>query len=735
MHISGSFKARRLASAFLAFFVFVVAGANGQTPTPAPDKNEVISINTDLIQTSVTVFDKNNRFVEGLKPEQFQLTVDGKPAKIEFFEAVAPVKTIERTENKSTGTTAPASTNLSLRGRKIVFFVDDLHLSLDSLGRTRSTISHFIENDMLPTDSVAIISSSGQIGFLQQFTDNKAVLRAALARLKVITDTFKDTDSPPMPPYTAVRIVNGDRSAAEIYIVKILEGMKTSTGGGNSTSVNRNAVYETVKQRAANITRAMNAVSESAIGSLENLLLTLNQTPGRKIIYYLSDGFYLQAEGGNFIANNRLQRAVNLATRSGSVIYTIDARGLFSMSPDATGERPIDTSGASKSGLAESTAAQEGLFVLANQTGGRFLKNQNYFEKWVDRMLEENASYYVLAWSPESGGEDRTNNKFKRIEVSVAGRPDLTVRLQRGYLTNWEKTNEKIAENNNNNNSSSKNAAKNTTENAAFNLSDDSAPKKFLPTGLSLNYLDVPNVGGVLTSSVQIGTDSLSYGEGGKQAAAVDVVGLIYNEQGKQVADFKTGLNITPQAVSAGANGQSVIYNHRTPLAAGIYLVKVAAREAKTGQVGIATRWIEIPDLSKRQLTLGSILLGAKTVKGSGSGGDAAQQQVQFSVDHRFARPFNLNFMSFIYNAARGATGSETNLTTQIEVFDADGRAVISTPARPLVLKTVDDLARIPLTGAIRQDLMSPGTYLLRITVNDLTAKTKAVQQTVFTIE
>jgi VWFA-related protein len=732
MHIPSSFKARRLATAFLAFFVFAVGIAAGQTPTPAPDKNEVIRVGTDLIQTSVTVFDKNNRFVEGLKPEQFQLTVDGKPAKIEFFEAVAPVKTIARTENKSTGSTT-GTTNLSLRGRKIVFFVDDLHLSLDSLGRTRTTINHFIDNDMLPTDSVAIISSSGQIGFLQQFTDNKAVLRAAVARLKVISDTFKDTDSPPMPPYTAVRIVNGDRSAAEIYIVKILEGMKTSTGGGNSTSVNRNAIYETVKQRAANITRAMNAVSEAAIGSLENLLLTLNQTPGRKIIYYLSDGFYLQAEGGNFIANNRLQRAVNLATRSGSVIYTIDARGLFSMSPDATGERPIDTSGASKSRLAEDTAAQEGLFVLANQTGGRFLKNQNYFEKWVDRMLDENASYYVLAWSPESGGEDRTGNKFRRIEVSVAGRPDLTVRLQRGYLTNWEKTNEKIADNNNNN-SSSKNAAKSTTESAAFNISDDSAPtKKFLPTSLSLNYLDVPNVGGVLTSSVQIAADSLDYGEGGKQAAAVDVVGLIYNEQGKQVADFKTGLNITPQDAATTSNAQSVIYNHRTPLTAGIYLVKVAAREARTGQVGIATRWIEIPDLSKRQLTLGSILLGAKTVK-SRSGGEATQEQVQFSVDHRFARPFNLNFMSFIYNAARSASG-ETNLTTRIEVFDVNGRAVIGSPERPLVLKTVNDLARIPLTGAIRQDLMSPGTYLLRVTVNDLIAKAKAVEQTVFTVE
>jgi VWFA-related protein len=718
MHILFSLTARKTAFAFLAFFVFAVSFAAAQSPTPTPEKDEVISVSTDLIQTNVIVVDKNNRFVEGLKSDQFELKVDGKPTKIDFFESQTAFISTERTQANSPSPTTATNAPTFLRGRKIVFFVDDLHLSLDSLGRTRSTINHFIDNDMMPTDSVAIISASGQIGFLQQFTDNKAVLRAALARLKVISDTFKDTDTPPMPAYTAVRIVNGDRDAAGIYIQKIIEGMKTG-GTGGSTSVNRNAVYETVKQRANNIVRGMTAVSESSVGSLENLLLTLNQTPGRKIIYFISDGFYMQTERGQFIQNNRMQRAVNLATRSGSVIYTIDARGLFSAgTADATGERPVDYQSDAKSRLAEDTAAQEGLFVLANETGGRFLKNQNYFEKWIDRTLDENNSYYVLAWQPE---RDDAGSKFKRIEVSVAGRPDLTVRLQRGYLTNWEKTSEKIAGN--------KNPGKTPTEIAPVNASNDSAPKKFLPTNLSLHYLDVPNVGGVLTSSVQIATGALNYGDGSQQTAAIDVVGLVYDERGKQVADFKTGLSIGSQS-AASSGEQSVIYNHRTPLAAGLYLVKVAAREAKSGRVGIATRWIEIPDLSKRQLTLGSILLGAKTVKSS----DATQQQVQFSVDHRFARPFNLSFMSFIYNAAQSA-GVAPNLTTQIEVFDAGGRAVINSPARPLVIKGNNDLARIPLTGAIRQDLIAPGTYLLRVTVSDLTAKTSAVQQTVFTVE
>lgn len=70
--------------------------------------------------------------------------------------------------------------------------------------------------------------------------------------------------------------------------------------------------------------------------------------------------------------------------------------------------------------------------------------------------------------------------------------------------------------------------------------------------------------------------------------------------------------------------------------------------------------------------------------------------QIQFSVDHQFARPLQLDFMSFIYNAARTPSG-ETNLATKIEIFDAQGRSIVNTPMRPLSNKGLTDLSRISL--------------------------------------
>src|SRR5919206_2430862 len=63
------------------------------TQTPAtrqtPQQDDVIRVETELVNTDVTVFDKSGKFVEGLGREQFQVTVDGKPVPVAFFESVA----------------------------------------------------------------------------------------------------------------------------------------------------------------------------------------------------------------------------------------------------------------------------------------------------------------------------------------------------------------------------------------------------------------------------------------------------------------------------------------------------------------------------------------------------------------------------------------------------------------------------------------------------------------------
>ncbi len=227
------------------------------------------------------------------------------------------------------------------------------------------------------------------------------------------------------------------------------------------------------------------------------------------------------------------------------------------------------------------------------------------------------------------------------------------------------------------------------------------AGKRGLPTALSTSFVDVPNNGPVLTSSVEVGTGALDYGADGKQPATVDLVGVVLNEQGKQITNFSKRLTVAPSAAPSGsAAGEQpgVIYNHKAPLAPGLYQVKAAARDARGGQVGSAVQWIEIPDLSKKQLALSSLHLGGRQV---GGGADGSAPQIQFSVDRRFPRSAKVDFLGFIYNAARAGGGAgAVDLSVTLRVL-RDNKAVVSSPARKLAPEAGADLARIPVTGAI----------------------------------
>ncbi len=748
--------ARKVAASLLCFMPLATWTARGQEPQQRqPQQDEdVIRITSELIHTGVTVFDKEGRFVDGLRAEQFELRVDGKPQPISFFERVvvgsegeeASVRAAKGDGSAPRPRVAPAGG--SVRGRTIVFFVDDMHLSLDSLGRTRKVISNFIESEMGFDDRVAVASSTGQIGFLQQFTGSRAVLRAALGRLVHRSFVVRDAETVQMTEYQALRIEQGDPDALNYYVTKLMQESSFKVPGGgtigpppsggavgrkspppNSTGgLTREGAQRLVKERASLMLRQSSAVSLGTLTALESLMRTSAQTAGRKLVFFFSDGFYLNDRETAF--GDRLKRITDAAARAGVVVYSIDARGLVSMT-DASSNRADSSGLLSRANVGEVAASQDPLTALAGDTGGRALLNIQALDSAFTRALEETSNYYLLAWRPDPS--EPKGGKFREVEVSVAGRPDLTVRLPRGFYSappDAPKGGEKSAKPDPEARASS--GAEAELRSALSLAAGDSR----LPTLLSSTFIDTPNHGPVLTNSVQVSTEGLDYGADGKQAAAIDLAGVILNDQGKAAASFKTRLDVRPPSAGTGPSAQaSVIYNHRAPLAPGIYQVRAAARDSRGGRVGSAAQWVEIPDISSKKLTLSSLLLGGQFVGGKGDGQPqgAAEPQLQFSVARRFARAGRLDFLMFVYNASRLAGGTP-DLTARVQVF-REGRTVVDTPHRKLDMAGVADTARIPYGGGFPLATLAPGRYELRITVNDRAAQASASQSVAFNVE
>lgn len=583
---------RRLIALFpvLSSVLISALSAHGQAqPDSQSRQDDVVRVNTELVQTDVMVFDKKGRFIDQLDASQFQLLVDGKPQAIAFFERVtAGNRRSSQTPGQSEASTSPNPSSSSRRGRIVLFFVDDLHLAPDSLVRTRKALLEFINGGVAEHDQVAITSSSGQIGFLQQFTDDKLVLQSAVARLNYRANTKVDMDNPPMSEYLAQRIREGDEAAIGYYVAEVLKQNCFKTRGGEvMCMVNAQGARTLVIERARQIVTQSAPETVNTLDKLEGLMRTAAQLPGRKLVFVISDGFYLNdRESGS---RERIKKIVEAAGRAGVVIYTLDARGIIGAQMDATNNRPSDPAGQlTGASIGEVTASQDGLNALARDTGGRALRNTNLpMNEWLDKVLDETANYYLIAWRPN----DEKQRKVNRITVSIKDRPDLVVRLRRGYfrttplpmLTTRAKR--------------EKDPTK-AFENDMRVVIDAPLIQREIPTNLSLDFLQVPGVGTKVVATFEIRREALTFDLfDGKQAAEVDIGGIFYDDKGRPKNSFVGRLLIyNPENLSK--QNRPAVYRFQAWLPAGLYQVRVGLRDVRSGKVGTAMQWIKVPALN-----------------------------------------------------------------------------------------------------------------------------------------
>lgn len=713
-------------------FSFVLA--QQPSPTPAEPTDEILRINTELVQTDLMVFDKSGRFVDDLKQEQLELRVDGKPQPISFFDRITAGSASEEAQLaaargavRSAEEKKQSSVGVLDRGRVIVFFADDLHMSVDSLKRTKKLLLRFINDEMGQNDQVAIASTSGQVGFLQQLTDNKIVLRAAVERLNLQPQQMSDGQRPPMSEHLAQEIeVRYNQEVLDFFIEALIK---------DGAPPARSILEQQVRSRARAILDQANATTRNTFIALENLARTIAPLTGRKLVFFISDGFLLNTSQTD--VTQKLSSITNLASRNSVVIYTMDARGLV-VDPSSDASQPpiVDNTGRIQSAaFGELTAMQSALRTLADNTGGRALLNTNALNAAVTKTLKETATYYVISWKPES--ELQKSDKLRRIEVKVKGRPELNVQVKRGFLGPSKQPAAKAAP--------AATEAKNTKPKTPVEEMRTAIGSFYtsaaIPTALSLDYIDSPqNNGAMLSISMQVPADALSFeASEGKFKAEVDVGGFVYNDKGQAGVNFQERLTANADSMEvAHQAGRSLFYTSRVQLAPGLYQVRVAARDVKNGRIGTATQWVEIPDLKSKRLTLSSLILGETTAANLAQATDPKTgtiQQAQLNVARRFARSSRLRFMTFIYNAARGTSGSAPpDVAIQVQIL-RENQPVLTTALRKIATEGLSDLARLPYAAEIPLDNMRAGRYLLKITAIDRNAKASATQNVNFEVE
>jgi VWFA-related protein len=381
---------------------------------PAPAEGQQpprIRTGINYVRVDVIVTDKKGQPVLDLAPEDFSISEDGKPQKIEAFDIVkidstateiasGPPRAIQNDFDEEREASRPDV-------RLFVILLDDYHVRRGNDMSVRKPLIDFIENQLAPADMVAIMY--------------------------------------PLTPITDLRF-SRDRASAVSAIEKF-EGRKF-----NYTP--RNMFEEQYANYPASVVeRVRNEVTMGALKGAAVKMAGLRE--GRKSIVFVSEGFtamlptqmqdpvasqpgygnpYKGDAGApqasatqNLIAKadllSDMQQVFSTLNRQNTSIYAVDPRGLAAFEYDIN-----EVVGLQQDAIGL-RASLDTLQELAVNTDGRAIINRNDLAIGMKQILRDSSAYYLLGYNST---QTRSDGKFHEIKVRVK-RSGVDVRHRKGY--------------------------------------------------------------------------------------------------------------------------------------------------------------------------------------------------------------------------------------------------------------------------------------------------------------
>lgn len=673
--------------------------APAQQPTPPEvDSQDVVRITTNLVQVDVVVT-KDGKPVKDLQPEDFEILEDGKPQAITNFSFVSnvpaggpPKPTLAANpKDKTAPPVPPAKININDQRRTVALVIDDLGISWDSIEQIRTQIRKFL-NQLSPNDLVAIVRTGGDVGSLQQFTNDRRVLENAVDHLR-------------WNPCS--------RSGLHVFAA-------AGSIGDNTNVCSQYVLNNTIK-------------------SLRFILKGMGDLPGRKSMVLFSDFLPIEDQESQLFgrinqstANNssepdsdaqlpdtslsyyaQLQRIAELAIRSSVVVYAVDTRGLQytgltaadrmnASSRNMTGE--INTLMRARSMLL--ARGREGSDLIARQSGGFLIRESNDFG--LKEILRDQEGYYLIGFRPT---EETFDRKFHHLKARLK-RGGMTVRTRAGF---YGFTDEEAR------------PAELSPKDLMVKALMSPFGAKDIDVRLTSFFVDDPARGALLRSFVYFDPRNLTFTEeaDGWRVANVDVRAMLFGDNGRVVGDqVQTGNLRLRGAGYDAAMRDGMTYSFDVPLKLrGAFQFRVAVRDVINSRIGAAGQVVELPDLKSGRLALSGVVARAEETAPAAPTNNQSQSAMSGPAVRRFHQGSSVDFAFVIYNAPAAAQAGQ--LTQQIRLMK-DGKIVFTGSPKAIGLDGQADPNRIA-SGSLVQlaPAIIPGNYIFQVIVTDASDKQK----------
>jgi VWFA-related protein len=529
------------------------------------------SSTTNIVVVDVTVTDASGKPITNLTKDDFILTEDNKPQTVlscdlqrletEALPVVKPALTDRNTAptppKPATSVRTSGNSEIKFQDRRLIVMLFDLSsMQAPEQVRAAEAASKFLNTQITRSDMVSIMTFGSTLKTVQDFTDDRDLLLAAIRGLHIgesseqaaMADTGADSE---------------DQSGAFV---------------ADETEFN---IFNTDLKLAA----------------LEDAASRLAQYPEKKALVYLSSG----VEKTGLDNQSQLRATVNAAVRANVAFYPIDARGLVAMPPggDASQAGAVGSklySGAGQRSLRDSLHnQQETLVTLAADTGGKALLDSNDLTRGITQIQKDIESYYILSYASTNAAED---GRYRRIHLKLAPRVTLAkakLNYRQGYFapTTFARMSE---------------ANKEAQLQRAL---ESDNPITDLPIAVEVDYFRLDRTKYFVPVSVEIPGSALSFrNKGAKAATELDFTAEVRDSRGKPAAAVRDTIPLKLDQATAGqVTRKHIQYDTGLTLTSGKYTLRFVARENGEGKVGTFETPFTVPDLaSGNALRLSSVI-------------------------------------------------------------------------------------------------------------------------------
>jgi VWFA-related protein len=388
-------------AAALAMVAAAVAVQHAQTPQGGTRFRGGV----EYVEVDARVVDANGEPIRGLTKQDFRLLEDGVQQDVSTF-SVVDLAAPRIGESSAAATLKPdVATNArpTSVGRTYLIVFDALQVSPFRTLVVRKLLREFILRNVGADDLVGVVSLGYDRAF-ENFTHDKTRVQAAIGALM--------GQAQPSPIVSEVNDLAA--RAARTTPTHDADVVPSAPIGGGVTDDARQSL-----RRLAQIVQRMATAGE---GSKSIVLvsegLSIDPTTATQSLTYF--------EASSLIPD--IQR-VATAVRLGNVpIYPVYPRGLTDGAEDGI-DAGLGADGVGSALLAEVRRQQDGLRVIADDSGGVPIVATNDLNGGLERVVRLSSHYYVLGYNSSN---TKADGKFHRISVSVA-RPDVRVLSRKGY--------------------------------------------------------------------------------------------------------------------------------------------------------------------------------------------------------------------------------------------------------------------------------------------------------------